>query len=141
LESLGRCAGEELESLYSGLRTASPERIFLLADAFRSGMELETIHELTRIDNWFLHNIREIVEMETRLRTRESVLDKDTLLEAKKMGFSDKQIASLTGKKEEEISSLRISLGIFPDFKLVDTCAAEFQAFTPYYYSTYDKQP
>lgn len=141
LESLGRCAGEELESLYAGLRTASPERIFLLADAFRSGMELETIHELTRIDSWFLHNIREIVEMETRLRTRESGLDKDTLLEAKKMGFSDKQIASLTGKKEEEISSLRISLGIFPDFKLVDTCAAEFQAFTPYYYSTYDKQP
>jgi len=141
LESLGRCAGEELESLYAGLRTASPERIFLLADAFRSGVELETIHELTRIDNWFLHNIREIVEMETRLRTRENGLDKDTLLEAKKMGFSDKQIASLTGKKEEEISSLRISLGIFPDFKLVDTCAAEFQAFTPYYYSTYDKQP
>jgi hypothetical protein len=83
----------------------------------------------------------EIVEMETRLRTRESGLDKDTLLEAKKMGFSDKQIASLTGKKEEEISSLRISLGILPDFTLVDTCAAEFQAFTPYYYSTYDKQP
>jgi len=141
LESLGRCAEGELESLYARLRTASPERIFLLADAFRSGVELETIHELTRIDSWFLHNIREIVEMETSLRTREGGLDKDTLLEAKKMGFSDRQIASLTGKKEEEISSLRISLGILPDFKLVDTCAAEFQAFTPYYYSTYDKQP
>jgi carbamoyl-phosphate synthase large subunit len=141
LESLGRCAEGELESLYVRLRTASPERIFLLADAFRSGVELETIHELTRIDNWFLYNIREIVEMETSLRTREGGLDKDTLLEAKKMGFSDRQIASLTGKKEEEISSLRISLGILPDFKLVDTCAAEFQAFTPYYYSTYDKQP
>ncbi len=140
LESLGRCAEGEQESLCARLRTASPERIFLLADAFRSGVELETIHELTRIDSWFLHNIREIVEMETRLRTREGDLDKDTLLEVKKMGFSDRQIALLTGKKEEEISSLRISLGILPDFKLVDTCAAEFQAFTPYYYSTYDKQ-
>ncbi len=140
LESLGSFGEEEMEPLYSRLRTASPERIFLLADAFRSGVGLEKIHELTSIDRWFLHNIREIVDMENYLGTRAGALDKETLLEAKKMGFSDRQIASLTGKKEEEVSSLRISLGILPDFKLVDTCAAEFQAFTPYYYSTYDKQ-
>ncbi|MFA5320921.1 MAG: carbamoyl phosphate synthase large subunit, partial [Candidatus Omnitrophota bacterium] len=128
------------ESLYAKLRVASPERIFLLADAFRSGIELDKVHELTSVDKWFLHNIREIVEMEEFLKARKDRLDRETPHEAKKMGFSDRQIALLIGKKEEEISSLRISLGIIPDFKLVDTCAAEFQAFTPYYYSTYDTQ-
>ena len=144
LESLGGGSPEldenGRESLYAKLRVASPERIFLLADAFRSGIELDKVHELTSVDKWFLHNIREIVEMEEFLKARKDRLDKETLHEAKKMGFSDRQIALLIGKKEEEISSLRISLGIIPDFKLVDTCAAEFQAFTPYYYSTYDTQ-
>lgn len=144
LESLGAGSPEldenGRESLYAKLRAASPERIFLLADAFRSGIELDKVHELTSVDKWFLHNIREIVEMEEFLKARKDRLDKETIHEAKKMGFSDRQIALLIGKKEEEISSLRISLGIIPDFKLVDTCAAEFQAFTPYYYSTYDTQ-
>jgi len=128
-----------LEKIHQKLRFPNAERIFFIGDAFRAGMDIEKIHEITKIDRWFLHNIKEIVDLERIIVTKRDNLTRDDLLEAKKFGFSDRQLAGLLGKKEEEIYLLRKSHDIAPAFKLVDTCAAEFQAFTPYYYSTYDK--
>jgi carbamoyl-phosphate synthase large subunit len=128
-----------LQKIYQRLRTPNAERIFYLGDAFRAGIDMEKIYELTKIDRWFLHNIKEIIELEREIIKNKSNLSKETLKQAKEFGFSDKQLAKLLGKKEAEIYKLRKSLNIKPTFKLVDTCAAEFQAFTPYYYSTYDK--
>ena len=100
---------------------------------------LHKIFELTKIDRWFLYNIKEIIELEKEIAIAGKLSD-PLLLKAKQYGFSDKQLADLTGKKEEDIAHLRRSRKIAPDFKLVDTCAAEFKAHTPYYYSTYDRQ-
>jgi carbamoyl-phosphate synthase large subunit len=121
------------------LRVPNAERIFYIGDAFRAGMGMDEIHELTKIDQWFLYNIKEIINMEGKILAEKGGLTKETMLDAKEFGFSDRQIALLLNKKEEEIYQLRSSFGIKPDFKLVDTCAAEFRAFTPYFYSTYDK--
>jgi carbamoyl-phosphate synthase large subunit len=125
--------------IYQKLRIPNAERIFYLADAFRAGLDLEKIFELSRIDRWFLHNIKEIVDLEMTI-VKAGVLNRELLKAAKDYGFSDRQIAKLLGKKEEDVSKLRKSFNIEPTFKLVDTCAAEFQAHTPYFYSTYDKQ-
>jgi len=127
-----------LELIYENLRNANSERIFYLADALRAGISPQEIFELTKIDRWFIHNIKEIVDLESRI-VKKGDLDKELLKEAKDFGFSDRQLAKLLGRKEEDIYALRKSLNIMPDFKLVDTCAAEFQAHTPYFYSTYDK--
>jgi carbamoyl-phosphate synthase large subunit len=121
------------------LRTPTAERIFYIADAFRAGLALEKIHELTSIDCWFLHNIKEIVDLEREIAAHSPQISQELLATAKEYGFSDIQLARLLGKTEEEVSSLRKSLGLSPAFKLVDTCAAEFKAFTPYFYSTYDR--
>jgi carbamoyl-phosphate synthase large subunit len=114
------------------------ERIFYLGDAFRAGVSMEKIFELTKIDRWFLYNIKEIIDLEKEI-VKSGNLDKDLLKQAKDYGFSDRQLAKLLGKKEEDICKLRKSFNIEPTFKLVDTCAAEFQAHTPYFYSTYGK--
>lgn len=127
------------DKLYEKLRFPNAERIFYIGDAFRAGIDIEKIHELTKIDRWFLHNIKEIIELEKQIAQNKANLSRELLLAAKKYGFSDIQIAGLLGKKEEEVYVLRKSLDIKPAFKLVDTCAAEFKAFTPYYYSTYDR--
>ena len=128
-----------LDCIHRGLRTPNAERIFCIGDAIRAGVDIDKIYEMTKIDRWFLHNIKEIIEMETDLATAKTDLEKDVLAAAKQFGFSDAQIAKFTGREEGEVRNRRRSLGIRPDFKLVDTCAAEFQAFTPYYYSTYDR--
>jgi carbamoyl-phosphate synthase large subunit len=104
----------------------------------RAGIGCDEINAITGIDLWFLHNIKEIVDLEVKIAVSGSSLSDELFIQAKRYGFSDRQLASLTGKKEEEIAARRKALKVMPDFKLVDTCAAEFQAFTPYYYSTYE---
>jgi carbamoyl-phosphate synthase large subunit len=126
------------------LRTPTDERLFAIAEAFRRGMMVEEIAQLCYYDPWFLVKIRNIVEMETRLQeTGAAILEDggtDTLAEAKRMGFTDRTIAELTGKPEREIRARRKSLGLVPTYKMVDTCAAEFEAQTPYFYSCYDRE-
>ena len=116
------------------------ERVFAIRRAFLLGMTVDEVHALTKIDRWFLNGIKRIVEMEQRLR-RTSIEDQEfpkLLREAKRMGFTDYQIAKLIGLTEDEVRDLRKRLGILPVFKMVDTCAGEFEAVTPYYYSTYE---
>lgn len=131
------------EILKEKLRVASAERIFHIKQALKKGMAIDEIYKLTKIDRWFLHNIEEIVELEKKLaafgRKRPSAfLPLELWLEAKQFGFSDRQMAGLLKTKEESIRKLRRKLGIKPVYKLVDTCGAEFEAYTPYYYSTYE---
>jgi carbamoyl-phosphate synthase large subunit len=128
-----------LEKIYQKLRTPNAERIFYIGDAFRAGIDLEKIYDLTKIDRWFLHNIKEVIDLEKEIIRNKDALKDELLIKAKQFGFSDRQLAKLLNKKEEEIERQRKKINLTPDFKLVDTCAAEFQAFTPYYYSTYDK--
>lgn len=128
-----------LDKIYQKLRIPNAERIFYIGDALRAGITADKIYELTQIDHWFLNNIKEIVSLEKDILKNKDNLTKELLTKAKEYGFSDRQLAKLSGKKEEEVMRLRKSFSIEPVFKLVDTCAAEFQAFTPYYYSTYDK--
>jgi len=128
-----------LDKIYQKLRQPNSERIFYIGDAFRANLDIEKIYELTKIDRWFLHNIKEIVDCEKELLKNKRNLPADLLKKAKEYGFSDKQLAKLLSLSEKEVYALRKSLNIFPDFKLVDTCAAEFMAHTPYFYSTYDK--
>jgi carbamoyl-phosphate synthase large subunit len=129
----------ELEKIFDKLREPNAERIFYVADALRAGVEIDKIFEMTGIDRWFLFNIKEIVDAEKEIAGINGGLSAKQMIRAKQFGFSDRQIARLTGTTEEKIREERKSLKISPDFKLVDTCAAEFQAYTPYYYSTYDR--
>jgi carbamoyl-phosphate synthase large subunit len=134
------------EEIINRLATPTAERIWYVRYAMKAGMTVEEIHQRTHIDRWFLHNIRELVEMEERLRLmrnaefgmRNEEESRQLLLEAKQYGFSDRQLAHMWGKAEAELRRLRKSLGVIPTFKRVDTCAAEFEAYTPYYYSSYE---
>jgi carbamoyl-phosphate synthase large subunit len=128
--------GDELKHL---LRVPNPDRLFALGEAYRAGMTTAEIHALSKIDPWFLDNIREIVAFEADI-VREALTDPATLRRAKQLGFADRRIATLTGTKELEIRALRLSHGIRVTFKTVDTCAAEFVAHTPYLYSTYEEE-
>jgi carbamoyl-phosphate synthase large subunit len=125
-------------------RLAKPghERVWHLRYAFKYGMTFEEIHELTGIDPWFLENLREIVEMEDRLRELGDMAacDDATLRRAKQFGFSDRQLAVLWNMAEMDVRHQRKQRGIVPTFKSVDTCAAEFEAQTPYFYSTYEDE-
>jgi carbamoyl-phosphate synthase large subunit len=135
---------KEQALLAEKLRVAGWERLWYLGDAFRIGMKVEEIYATTGIDPWFLHNIKQIIEMEDELKAARHVFERklpelrDILKEAKEYGFADKFIARLWGTTEGEVQSARVSLGIKPVFKMVDTCAAEFVAYTPYLYSTYE---
>jgi len=113
-------------------------RLFYIAAAIQNGMSVETLYPLTKIDPWFLHQIREIVDAEKELKESKPCVE--LLLEAKKLGFSDKALASFWKKTELEIRLWREQEKIIPVYKLVDTCAAEFEAYTPYYYSTYETE-
>jgi len=127
-----------VEKIYHNLRTANAERIFYIGDAFRAGLDLEKIYQLTQIDRWFLANIKEIIDLEKEIVQGGGGIPDETLITAKQFGFSDRQLAGLLRKNEEEVRRQREKIKLKPDFKLVDTCAAEFEAHTPYYYSTYD---
>ncbi|MDJ0650878.1 MAG: carbamoyl-phosphate synthase large subunit, partial [Xenococcaceae cyanobacterium MO_188.B19] len=124
----------------SHLRTPNPERMFSVYHGLKLGMSPEEIHELTAIDMWFLDKFQEILETE-RILKRKSLREISTeeLREVKQKGFSDRQIAFATKTTEDEVREYRKSLGIIPVYKLVDTCAAEFESSTPYYYSTYEE--
>lgn len=128
-----------MERIERKLRIPNAERIFYLGDAFRAGMGLEEIQGLTGIDLWFLHNIEEIIRLEGDIIKSKGNLSDRLVIAAKEAGFSDVQLARLLGQSEETVYRRRQGLNLFPLFKLVDTCAAEFEAFTPYYYSTYER--
>ncbi len=130
----GRDAPEE--ELLKNLRTPNAERLYWIAEALRRGLSVEDIHSLTSIDPWFLNNIKELVEFEEVLK-REP-LTEGLLRKAKSWGFSDRRIALLRGASENTVRQTRVELGIRPVYKMVDTCAAEFEAYTPYLYSTYE---
>ncbi|HEX7681154.1 MAG TPA: carbamoyl-phosphate synthase large subunit [Thermoanaerobaculia bacterium] len=121
------------------LRTPQPERIFAIGDALRAGMTVDEINAISSIDCWFLREIRKIVEMEKALAANEPPPEK-SLVALKREGFSDKQIAALTRSSEDEVRKQRHALGVRPVYKRVDTCAAEFEATTPYLYSTYERE-
>lgn len=127
-----------LNEIYENLRTPCAERIFYIGDAFRASIDIEKIYGLTKIDRWFLYNIKEIIDLEREILKNRGTISDGLLIQAKQYGFSDKQLGMLLNKNEDEIRELRKAKNIAPDFKLVDTCAAEFRAHTPYYYSTYD---
>jgi carbamoyl-phosphate synthase large subunit len=118
------------------LASANSGRLYFIADAMRLGIALDEIHRLTKIDPWFLDAIAEIVAFERRLT--DEPLDAELLREAKAMGFADRRIADLRHDSEERITHRRRQFGVTPVFKTVDTCGAEFEAFTPYFYSTYE---
>jgi len=121
------------------LRTPNSKRVFYIHEALRRGMSIERLYDLTFIDPWFLHNLKQIYDMQGQIHDKGfSGLERDFLYQIKQYGFSDRQIAHLTGTTEEDIRELREEKGITPVYKLVDTCAAEFEAYTPYYYSTYE---
>ncbi|MBU2251693.1 MAG: carbamoyl-phosphate synthase large subunit, partial [Candidatus Omnitrophica bacterium] len=126
------------EKIKLRLREANASRIFYIKYAFQKGYSIEEISQLTGIDPWFLDNIKQIVELEEEIRV--TSIDRELLRKAKQFGFSDRQIADLTGSDEITIRKLRKEKGIIATFKLVDTCAAEFEAYTPYYYSTYGQE-
>ncbi len=126
------------EMLPERIKIADDERLFTIAEALRRGMTVTEIHELTKIDFFFLHKIEKIIQFENVLR--EFGATEENLYQAKRMGFTDRKIAELTGSTEEEIRKSREQKGLVPVYKMVDTCAAEFEAQTPYYYSTYEQE-
>jgi carbamoyl-phosphate synthase large subunit len=128
------------DDLAKELREPTHERIFAVAQALREGFSIEQVHDLSLIDSWFLHGIRNIIEMESRLRQTQWPWGRELLLEAKQLGFSDRQIASLKGIAEEEVRVTRTGLGITPFVKQIDTLAAEYPAQTNYLYVTYNAQ-
>ncbi len=123
------------QELRERLLRIDDERCFVIAEALRRGICVEEIHAVTKIDRWFLHKLQNIVKMESALRSHE--LTASLLRRVKQMGFTDAAIGSLTGRDEFAIRDMRKQLGILPTYKMVDTCAAEFEAATPYYYSCY----
>jgi carbamoyl-phosphate synthase large subunit len=129
-----------MDEISAKLATPTAERIWFVRYALKAGLSVEDVHQRTKIDPWFLNNIREIVEMEDRLRACPGLdaADADLLLRAKQYGFSDRQLAHVWHATESEVRRTRKAKGVVAHFKLVDTCAAEFEAYTPYYYSTYE---
>ncbi|MBN3868883.1 carbamoyl-phosphate synthase large subunit [Nostoc sp. JL33] len=129
------------EQIRAQLRTPNPDRIFAVRHALQQGITIEEIYELTGIDRWFLDKLQQLLDVEKFLkRTPLQQLTKEQLYEVKRDGYSDRQIAYATKTTEDEVRAYRKSLGIIPVYKTVDTCAAEFEAFTPYYYSTYEEE-
>jgi carbamoyl-phosphate synthase large subunit len=129
----------ETENLFEMLKTANDQRLFMIVEAIIKGLPLEKIHELTEIDPWFLHKISSIVELEKELaRNSWAAVPVSLLKEAKRNNLSDKLLAKLFGIPEKEISYKWKELGWKPGYKMVDTCSAEFDAVTPYYYSTWN---
>jgi len=137
LEPLQEAPGLE-EQIKAKLITPNSLRLFYLAAALKYGMTLEKIHQLTRIDPWFLDQIRQIVQAEAVLQLEGP--SGEMLREAKRWGFSDRRLGELWGVPEGEIRSRRFSENLLPVYKLVDTCASEFEAYTPYYYATYEEE-
>ncbi len=131
-------SGYSDEEIIEMLNRVDDRRIYVIAEAIRRGVTYETIHDITKIDVWFIDKIAILVEMENALKTQP--LTKELLLEAKRIEFPDNVIARFTGKTTKDIKALRNEYGIHAAFKMVDTCAAEFEATTPYYYSCFKSE-
>jgi carbamoyl-phosphate synthase large subunit len=129
----------DLDELRQKIRIPNADRCFAIGEAYRRGLGTREIHELSAIDPWFLDNMRQIVEYEAVI-TAAGLGDPDVMRRAKQMGFADKRIGQLIGATEDEVRRTRIQAGIKPVYKMVDTCAAEFVAHTPYLYSTYEEE-
>lgn len=131
----------DLETIKKNLKTPIPNRIFLIKLALKKGISIKEIAELTKIDPWFLDKINNIILLEDKIeKFNLQTIPEELLHEAKRIGFSDKQIASLLKSDELSVREKRKKIGITPTYKLVDTCAAEFEAETPYYYSCFEKE-
>ncbi len=135
---IGRYTDRSKEELLERVHIVDDRRIFVIAELIRKGASYEEIHEITKIDIWFIDKIAHLVEMEQTLKTEP--LTREILAEAKRMEFPDKVIAEYAGIGEEEVRGMRIASGITAAFKMVDTCAAEFEASTPYYYSVFGSE-
>ncbi len=158
--AIGRTFGEALNKALRSLEAKIPRginpdehlfpptdlRIFALLEAFRRGRSVDELHSITRINRWFLRRMRGLAELEKRIaaagaaRGENPALHGGLMLEAKRSGFSDAQIASLCGSNELAVRALRKSMGIIPTYKIVDSCAGEFEALTPYFYSVYEQE-
>ena len=132
--------GPSREEIEAKLINPNSERLFFIRYGIKAGMDLETIHRLTAIDPWFLNQMAQIVAAEEEVLKASHPWNKDLLKKSKACGFSDVQLAHLLKGTDDEIRALRKELGVAPVYKLVDTCAAEFEARTPYYYSTYEPE-
>ena len=131
----------DVKTLRDYFRIPTYKRVFYLRQAIKIGMSIDEIYQLTKIDKWFLYKIKNIVQMEEELsKYTIETIPRDVLRKAKRLGFSDKQIAYLLGTDELTVRKLRKKMGIIPTYKMVDTCAAEFEAVTPYYYSCYEDE-
>ena len=129
---------EDMQSVREGISRPTPERIFWLRHGFLNGLSTEEVFDLSKIDPWFLQQMKEIVDLEIELSSHDlSSISKELLLKAKESGFSDSLLADLLGSTLEAVTELRKSHDILTQFRLVDTCAGEFEAYTPYYYSSY----
>jgi carbamoyl-phosphate synthase large subunit len=128
------------DEIATRLATPTAERVWFIRYAFKAGMSVEDVHQRTKIDPWFLQNIADLVRLEERLQACPSLdrVDAGLLREAKQNGFSDRQLARIWHTVEKEIRRVRLEMGVVPSYRRVDTCAAEFEAYTPYYYSTYE---
>jgi carbamoyl-phosphate synthase large subunit len=128
------------DELKGTLANPNSQRLFFIRHAIDAGMDIETIHDLTGIDPWFLYQIEQIARLEEEIKAAGNSLSPELMKKGKALGFSDLHLAHLLATGEDEIRTLRKDLGIVPVYKLVDTCAAEFEARTPYYYSTYEQE-
>ena len=132
------------ETLAGEIRRPNAERVFVIYEAFRRGWDVEKIHSLSRIDRWFLRHMHELAHFEDEIaqagKLERLAADKALFRQAKEFGYADRQIAYLLNTTEEKVTAKRLELGITPVYALVDTCAAEFVAYTPYYYSTWGMQ-
>ncbi|MCG6934392.1 MAG: carbamoyl-phosphate synthase large subunit [Proteobacteria bacterium] len=138
---LDRKSKDAIDRLKHELKSPGPDRLWYVADAFRMGLDIEDVFQLTFIDRWFLVQIEEIVQLEEQVRAQDlEALDKDRLFMLKRKGFSDRRLAKLLGSTEQEVRTHRHKLGIRPVYKRVDTCAAEFATNTAYMYSTYEEE-
>jgi carbamoyl-phosphate synthase large subunit len=135
--------GHLLDDLRERLRRPSSDRIFWIASALRAGIQIEEVARLSGIDPWFIDQIAQVLEVEEEIvacSRRGRPIPRDLLLRAKRSGIADRRIAQLSGTEEKQIRDRRLRLGIRPVFKTVDTCAAEFESYTPYCYSTYEEE-
>ena len=135
LDKLEELYTDEIEDLLADI---TDERLFVIAEALRRGVSPKKINSITKVDIWFLDRMKNIIDMEERLMRCKGQPDEETLRSAKVMCFADSYIGKLCGMEQKDVKALREKYGIIPSFKMVDTCAAEFDAVTPYYYSSYD---
>ena len=131
---------KDTDELLKYIHIGTDDRIYAIGELLRRGISVDTIFERTQIDRFFLRKFDRIIEMEKELSGEGAKKDQDILYRAKRMGFADKEIAKLWGMSEEEVYTLRKELGIVPVYKMIDTCASEFESYIPYFYSTYEEE-